>query len=61
MLPDTPHQTRSALARSGRRASENKGTRGVSSSSSASSPSPSSSSSSSSSASSSSVSAVTFQ
>lgn len=29
MLPDTPHQTRSALARSGRRGSKNKGTRGV--------------------------------
>lgn len=57
MLPDTPHQTRSALARSGRRGSENKGTRGV--------PSPSSSSSSSFSPSSCSsfsfCSAVTFQ
>lgn len=31
MLPDTPYQTRSASARSGRRGSENKGTRGVSS------------------------------
>ncbi|KAK2114432.1 hypothetical protein P7K49_008698, partial [Saguinus oedipus] len=55
MLPDTPHQTRSALARSGRRGSENKGTRGVSS------PSSSPSSSLSSSSSSSSSSAVTFQ
>lgn len=54
MLPDTPHQTRSASARSGRRGSENKGTGGVSSPSSPSS-------SSSFSPSSSSFSAVTFQ
>lgn len=53
MLPDTPHQTRSAWARSGRRGSENKGTRGVSS--------PTFSPSSSSASSSSSSSAVTFQ
>ncbi|KAI5193910.1 Kalirin [Manis pentadactyla] len=54
MLPDTPHQTRSASARSGSRGSENKGTGGVSSPSSPSS-------SSSFSPSSSSFSAVTFQ